>query len=1048
MAGAFQGDAFQGNAFDLGGGGSGSLTADAVLAATPAASLSADATLASTAAGSFTADASIAATFPADAALLRAQSGSLTADAATAASQAGSLTADAVALGVQAASLVADAILGPRFLADAIVKRTMTGSLSASAWLYKARSDPDGQGDPGETPLVSIMVGETDITSRILFEDASFTMATNGSAGEFSVTVRDDDQDQSFAIGSEVTVDIDGKRRFGGYLTKVTRKFAFPVDDTVTRTPTRYLVLTGPDYNILFQKRVIYDKVEPSNVLELYTWPVGSTNDVVVRHLVDNFTDLTDDGLTYLNVQNIGSPNPDLAGAIGHGGMTFGQAMTDINRFLSGLFFIDPYKDLHHVDVNSADASVGLSDQPGEGQVGYRELEQTSDAGAMINDVIVWGAGKGSKQMVMSRATDTDSVTAHGRWQKGEFTSAMYKQSSVDARAETIVYGTPQSLRGGKDDQESWTVVTYDWSFGVGQKVAIESVVFGRSDIVPIRRLTMTFAGTSRRPRFALLLSHEIDAPWFIFDQWRIDNPVIPVPTIPNTPACDIDNFLGRTVSDGWGTASGGDIWSLESSQIPPNSVFVTGAAGYLQRAAAPDVWVAPGNVYTGVGALSVDYTMLEVGQRLRIFWAIKGSPSKSYTVTVGSSSRTVTTKSNGMELVSTTGMFNHVRRVGDVDTWSITCSSTAPTAVFIAVVLPAGRYNFDYTLPGRDTTVDTGWYVGNSQADTITQATTNYNLITSPFGGRNSMGFALACSDILDQGDMTWQYGTQVVDVYASDLHVALAYIDEDDDPGHTRTINGLPFPTVHYPASNNVFVGIGAKSLGRALCYISPSASGLGTKIDMPIPYDITLTCEGGGGHTLSYFHSFTMVNTAVYPYDIYCYLSQGDGMEIVASNEFWPISPVNTGVDYGGAFHIRLAVTAGGTCSAKVWAVGSEEPASWQASRNFTFTGDLGENRLTVNSDSLLVSCVRTQSGGGGIIPLSGWSRYSQATDGVTQSYYTDAPYIGHTTLVYVNGSFQRRDYEYNENDPAAGLLYFPSAPPAGTLDVLYIVAEAEL
>src|SRR4029079_13071849 len=85
--------------------------------------------------------------------------------------------------------------------------------------------------------------------------------------------------------------------------------------------------------------------------------------------------------------------------------------------------------------------------------------------------------------------------------------------TSVQQRANSIVVGTPQGKRGGKDDQISWMATTFDPSFVVGQKVQIESEVFGFSYVVPIRRMTITFP-TKRKPRYQMLLSHDIEDPW------------------------------------------------------------------------------------------------------------------------------------------------------------------------------------------------------------------------------------------------------------------------------------------------------------------------------------------------------------------------------------------------------------------------------------------------------------------------------------------------------------------------------------------------------
>jgi hypothetical protein len=530
------------------------------------------------------------------------QPGSLGADAIVRRlDQLGSFNASSILFGTVSGSFSVDAIINARFFIDAILLRVQESSFSASAWIYAPRQDPDGPGEPGETPMVSIMVGGLDITSDILLADAQFTMLVNGAVGSFKFRVRDDEHVHDFTSGAEVTLDIDGRRKFGGYLLKPSRGFAFPVQDTTDPDAvTRFWTLEGVDYNILFTKRVLYDKGDPASV-GLRTWPAGSDDDDVIRYVFDHYTDLAADGATYLGVTHIGSPNPDKKGVIGSGGLTFGDAMREINRLLSGVYYFDQFKDLNFVDVDTPTASYGLSDNPGVGQVGYREFTQVENGARLANDAMVWGAGMGPRNIVaFAREQDAASIAAHGRWQYGEYTTSLYKQSSVNLRADTIVNGTPQSKRGGKDDQESWSVISFERSFAVGQKVAIESEVFGKSDVVPIRRYTVTFP-VKNKPMFLLLLSHEIDLPWNLFEFWfpewgipeiKITDPPPPSPS--EKTACIVavcqSDHLDRTVAaPDWG---GG--WTTESSSADGG-----GVASQVANVADVATWVVTREAYT-----------------------------------------------------------------------------------------------------------------------------------------------------------------------------------------------------------------------------------------------------------------------------------------------------------------------------------------------------------------------------------------------------------------------------------------------------------------
>jgi hypothetical protein len=430
---------------------------------------------------------------------------------------------------------------------------------------------------------IAIAIDGTDITDDVDLKTATFTTLANGSPGTFKIRIRDSNFGRSVRAGAEITLDIGGVRRFGGYVLRPGRMYAFAVDDTsdVTKT-TRYLTIEGVDYNVLFERRVVRDKADPANVA-LRSWAKGSHDDTIIKYVFDNYTDLGADGVTYDGVTHVGSPNPDKAGVVASGGLRFGDAMREINRLISAVWHIGPDKDLKFVDVDIPDASVGMSDQPGAGQIGYREFSHVSNGTGLVNDAMVWGAGIGAARMAFGRVQSAPSQAAHGLWQYGEFTTQLFRQTSVDERAGSIVNGTPQSKRGGKDDQISWNVTTYDPSFVIGQKVAIESNVYGVSDVVPIRRMTITFP-TPTDARFDMVLSHEIDDPWNMFEFLfpRITIPQLPTPQVPPFPRpggggggggctdaiCGItDNFENRTRPTDWGTASGGYPYLGDTTQ-------------------------------------------------------------------------------------------------------------------------------------------------------------------------------------------------------------------------------------------------------------------------------------------------------------------------------------------------------------------------------------------------------------------------------------------------------------------------------------------------
>ena len=475
--------------------------------------------------------------FTADAVIFKTQTASFTADAVIFRSSSATFTADAIIRRTTSATFTIDAFIPgsgntvvSAFTIDAIKRRTTSASFTANALISRTRDgnsftirafivDNDIIPDPAGCARVRIRVDGVEITNDVVYSDAFFTSLVNGTPGSFRVRVKDVEHTRSFTAGQEIWLDINGVRRFGGYITHINRVYAFPVDDTTNPdSVARFFVLTGVDYNILFRKRVVRDKDDPTN-MTLRSWPADTEDHEVVRYVFDNYTDLPLDGFTHDGVEHVGTPNPDRVGVVGSGGLYFGDLMREINRLISAVYYFDPYRDLKWVDVDTPNATKGLSDHPtAEDQVGYRDFEYGEDGADLVNDAFVWGAGAGSDRIAFSRETNAASITAHGLWQYGEFTSQLYKPASVAKRADSIVLGSPQSKRGRKDPKESWALRTFDQSFVVGQKVAIESEVFGISDVVPIRRMTITFPTTDCDPMFDMILSHEIDEPWNLFE--------------------------------------------------------------------------------------------------------------------------------------------------------------------------------------------------------------------------------------------------------------------------------------------------------------------------------------------------------------------------------------------------------------------------------------------------------------------------------------------------------------------------------------------------
>lgn len=515
------------------------------------------------------------------------------------------------------ASFPVDAeIAFPGLTANAVVKKAMGAGFPASAVIYRELPPP-------EQVEISIKLDGVDITDDVLIEEAEFTSQASGSPGTCKFKIKDLTRAYNVRIGADLTLDINGRRAWGGWVTSVSRQFFFPttigiISDSGSGRACivpgsilpRMLVIEGADYNILFRKRYIVRKSNPTNAI-VRTWPEDTQDDTIIKWLCDNALYLGGDGLdTDSMVEHVGTPVPDGRGSPVGAGYTWEQAMRAIVRASGAIFYIDPDRRLIHTDVDTPNGWLTLTDDPQSWvEVGYRDMEILYNGSNLINDAMVWGAGQGSSSVAFYRARDQSSINEHGLWQEGEFRTDLWRQSSVQKRAEGFVYGSPQNKRGGKDDAISVAVTVFTPIFRVADKVDFRSTVFGFSDVIPIRRQRMTFP-TPSSVKSELVLSHAIDEPWNTFEYWfppipkpviEIDggDPLCPLPRLPIDPLSG-DRFpdMELVFADDFSTRDSGNIpdttggqwmtnlWAVRTSMTWTNDAYqVTGSALYLQLA-------------------------------------------------------------------------------------------------------------------------------------------------------------------------------------------------------------------------------------------------------------------------------------------------------------------------------------------------------------------------------------------------------------------------------------------------------------------------------
>lgn len=405
----------------------------------------------------------------------------------------------------------------------------------------------------------------TDITDDVVIEEAEFVSIVNGQVGSCLLKVRDPNRDKSFTTGKRITLDILGNRVWTGYLSSVQRAYAFES----TSPLTRFLILRGADINILLKKRITFKQSAPTSMFGPTYAPI-TKDSTAIAELVANWLDLSGDDLeTGAYVQNVGDINIDQNANVWQAGWDWGSALSTIARLTQAIYYIDPSRNLVFTDVDTPNAPYGMSDTPGVGEVGYREMAVLYDGASMVNDALIWGVGGGSPTPVFKRETDATSISTHGTWQFGQTNSGVYKQATLNKIADSIVNGSPLSKRGAKDDRVSAEITTFTNGFLPAQKIAFESNVFGFSDVIPVRRMAVTFPGGN--PRYRLALSHEIDLPFSPIDviNYHFAFPPINLPGIDIPPIeipgeecdCGITDSFTRVVADGWGTSDIGLLW-------------------------------------------------------------------------------------------------------------------------------------------------------------------------------------------------------------------------------------------------------------------------------------------------------------------------------------------------------------------------------------------------------------------------------------------------------------------------------------------------------
>ena len=197
----------------------------------------------------------------------------------------------------------------------------------------------------------------------------------------------------------------------------------------------------------------MFKKSDPT-VVEGKQFPAGTADTAAITELFNNWLDLSsstgpagwDYGCRLLY------PSPEDAGVVGW--LVLGRRH-ELDRDAARCDLRQPPRlsspvgTVVYCDTDSPTAPFGLSDTPdGTTTKGYREMEVLLDGTSLANDVMAWGMGYGSQTPAFVRDEDSTSQTNHGLWQTGQVTSGVYKQSTINRIADSILNGSPDHHKG------------------------------------------------------------------------------------------------------------------------------------------------------------------------------------------------------------------------------------------------------------------------------------------------------------------------------------------------------------------------------------------------------------------------------------------------------------------------------------------------------------------------------------------------------------------------------------------------------------------------
>lgn len=401
--------------------------------------------------------------------------------------------------------------------------------------------------------------GPTDITNSVLFAESRFTSLMAAAPGSFEMKVRDPDNTLNFVTGHDLQLRINGEFAWGGIVWVVTKTNMFEAVDTNEPVNTRLWVLSGTDYNVIFDKRVlrnpahyvpnpatgsggiIYSPATSSGSIAVIA-PI--TDGEVIRDHIRFYFDLS--GYDTENTDNIfDSYTYEKGFTWPTQGTKFREVMNSIVNHegitedtMLSIYWMDGERNLHYIKEQDLAIAWGFSDTPDNSTTfPFRAGSGTENAMSLVNDALVWGGTNWTTtgDIVFAREQDGTSIADHHRWQIAEMDVGnpnFVQQAQVDTRAYDIIYGAEGTFLGtnlGRGVAEktftcTWLSARVPGRLIPNQVVPITLSVFGDEPLdLPLRSLTISWPGsvgtenrawTQYEGEFGLLMS---DPSWF----WR-----------------------------------------------------------------------------------------------------------------------------------------------------------------------------------------------------------------------------------------------------------------------------------------------------------------------------------------------------------------------------------------------------------------------------------------------------------------------------------------------------------------------------------------------